>query len=406
MENISKHSFLIAFYSQKINGKRLPLSPAQPLLDFLLTKKAKSIKFIDQSVAMSDHECCSEVYSNGKLLRIDKLPKIFSKIFKTSEKRKKRGGTFFRLKIRDIISVLYFSIRNYGKYDYFIGSESVNTLIGIILKKIGIVKNVIYYVIDLGPDRYQNKIINYFYLKLDKICSYYSDFTWNNSFGYEKLRLNEFKYNLNLISRQINLSYGIDLDNIEILPSDRLHNQIVFNGSIDIENGIELIIEAAEKVIKEIPDIKFKLIGGGLQENLAKEKIRKLKLEDYIEITGYFFDREKIRNEFCRSKIGLAPYPLIKGSIKPYGDPIKLREYMACGLPIITTNITCLSQEIKNYPLGIIIDFNKESLANAIIKILRDTSFFNLCRKNVLRVATDHTWQKIFEKAFFEIGLN
>lgn len=404
--NLPNHSFLIAFYSQKADGKRLPLSPAQPLLDYLLNKKAKHISFIDQPVAFLEprHECCCEVYNNSNLSKTHKLPRIFSFVFRVSEKRKKKGGTFFRLKIRDIISIIYFSFINTRRYDYFIGSESINTLAGILLRKIRIVKYVIYYVIDLGPDRYQNKAINWLYLKLDKFCVYRADFIWNTSSGYEKLRLEELGYDRELPSKQVNLSYGIDLKDIQILPANKLKNQVVFNGSIDIENGIELIIEAAEEVLKVIPDIKFKLIGGGPQEKMIREKIKELKLENAVEITGYFFDRKKIREEFCRSKAGLAPYPRVKGSIKPYGDPLKLREYMACGLPVITTDITCLSEKIKNCPIGIIIDFNEESLADAIIKIFKDRHFFDLCRKNALFAAKGNTWERIFEKAFNRIG--
>lgn len=403
--NLSNHSFLIAFYSQKADGERLPLSPAQPLLDYLLNKKVKHISFIDQPVAFSElrHECCCEVYDNSKLFKICKFPRIFSFIFNISEKRKKKGGTFFRLKIRDIISVIYFSFINMCKYDYFIGSESINTLAGILLRKIRIVKYVIYYVIDLGPDRYQNKAINWLYLKLDKFCVYRADFIWNTSSGYEKLRLEELGYNRELLSSQVNLSYGIDLKDIQILPASKLKNQVVFNGSIDIENGVELIIEAAEEVLKVIPDIKFKLIGGGPQEKMIREKIKELKLENAVEITGYFFDRKKIREEFCRSKAGLAPYPRVKGSIKPYGDPLKLREYMACGLPVITTNITCLSEKIKKEPIGIVIDFDKKSLAGAIIKIIKDNDFFNLCRKNALLAAKENTWEKVFGRAFSQM---
>jgi len=416
MKNLS---FLIAFYSQKINNQRTPLSPAQPLLDYLNNKKVKLIAFIDQPVPLSEknHQCMLGIYAKGKKKKEIKAPFWLDKLGKISEKRKKKGGTFFKLKIRDFLSVIYFGLKQKTKYDVFIGSESINTLGGIILRKLGKVNRVIYYVIDFAPDRYANKILNKFYLWLDKFCSYHADFCWNNSPAYEQLRIKKLKYNKKKLAPQINLSYGINgQENKKTClagppvggQAGRARKQenkkIVFNGSVDKENGIDLIIEAIPQVLKKIPNIKLKLIGGGPEEELIKQKIKKMNLEKNVEITGYFFDRKKIRKDFLQSKIGLAIYaPHIKGSIKPYGDPIKFREYMACGLPIITTKVNWMASLIKNKPLGIVINFNKNDLAEAIIKLLEDKKFWQLCRKNALEEAKEHRWKKVFGKGFREI---
>lgn len=398
--DFNKYSFFIAFYAHKINGQRIPLSPAQPLIDYLMCKNTKYLAFIDQPVALADHKCCCEIYHNSKLSKTFKFPKIFSALFAITRKRKKRGGTFFRLKIRDILSIVYFFLINPRKYDFFIGSESINTIVGIILRKLGLVNNVIYYVIDLGPDRYRNKIINWFYLKLDKFCTYHSDFCWNTSAGYEKLRRERFGYRADKMAKQINISFGLDSDNINILPESQLKNQVVFIGSIEAENGIEVMIDSVPEVVKKVPEVKFIIIGAGPQEDWLKEKIRDRGLEKFAEATGHIFDRKKIKDILCQSKVGLAIFPGTRGSMKAYGDPIKFKEYMACGLPIITTNVPMMAEEIKNKPLGLIIEPTKESLADAIVKILEDDGFFRLCRNNALIKAREYSWPIIFNKAF------
>jgi len=398
--NFRNASFLIAFYSQKLKGEKTSISPAGPLIDYLIKKGANFICFIDQPVALSEktHLCSLEIYGKEGAKKL--TSNFFSLFNRISPKRKKKGGTFFRLKIRDFFSVLYFGLILRKKFDFFIGSESINTLAGIILKRLKVVKFVIYYVIDLAPLRYKNKFLNWIYRILDKFCCYYSDFCWNNSPVYEILRLKNFKYSKKKIKPQINLGYGIDFEGINILPIDQLKDQVIFIGSIDKENGIELIIEAALEILKLYPTLTFKLIGGGPQETSFRSKIKKLNLEKSIQITGYFFDKNKIRKELCRSKIGLAIYPPLKYSIKPYGDPIKFKEYMAAGLPIITTDISWFAEKIKSIPLGIVIDFNKKDLKNAILKLLTDKKFFQICRKNVLSEIKKYSWEKIFDKAF------
>src|SRR3989344_3727201 len=54
-------------------------------------------------------------------------------------------------------------IRN-RRYDLFIGLEAVNAIAGILLRKLGIVKTVVYYVSDYSPDRYKPKWVNDLYL--------------------------------------------------------------------------------------------------------------------------------------------------------------------------------------------------------------------------------------------------
>lgn len=406
MLDIENHSFFLAFYSQKTNGARNSLSPGQPLLDHLNSLRAKKIAFLDQPVPLSEpsHLCALEIYEKGEKKKTLPFPKLFFPLTKVGEKRKRIGGTSFRLKVRDFVLVVYFSLKSKGKYDFFIGSESINTLAGILMKKLGAFKKVVFYVVDLGPDRYGNKIINWLYLKLDKFCAYNSDFCFITSPFYQKMREEEFRYDKNKMAKHIVCPFGIDMNYIKILPEEKLINQVVFNGSIEEENCIELMIDAIPEVLKKIPDIRFKFIGGGPREIPMREKIKEMGLENMAEITGYFFDREKIRKDFCRSKAGLAIYPEIKKSMKAYGDPIKLKDYMACGLPIITTDVPLRAKEIRDEPMGIVIKPTKEELARAIIKIIEDKKFFDLCRENTLKRAPENTWEMIFDKAFGKMG--
>src|SRR5205807_2167134 len=84
--------------------------------------------------------------------------------------------THISFKLRDIFSVLFVGFSSKSNYDYFIGLESINTLSGIILRRFGKVKKVIYYVSDYSPQRFNKSWFNYIYILLDRFCVLHADY--------------------------------------------------------------------------------------------------------------------------------------------------------------------------------------------------------------------------------------
>jgi len=143
--------------------------PAQDLKDYLNGEKIDNLMFIghplffDKKLKGSGYE----KYRKGKLTKenyspIKKTPAIFSYL-------------------KDIWLTIKWVIQTGRKWDLFVGSDNLNALSGIVLKRLGHVKKVIYYVIDYNPSRFENKTLNYIYHKIDQFCVRHADETWNLS---------------------------------------------------------------------------------------------------------------------------------------------------------------------------------------------------------------------------------
>ncbi|HTW96203.1 MAG TPA: glycosyltransferase [Candidatus Methylomirabilis sp.] len=399
IEELKNKKIIFATYSTKKDNVRMAEGPALHLLNFFVDK-CSEFALLEQPYFLyaDDLTPTIEIYKRGKLEKKYKFAKIFNFLFFTSKKRKKRGGTSLRSKIRDFLSIFYYFVREKRKYDLFIGMESINTLAGIFLKKIGMVNKVAYYLFDFTPERYKNKFLNFFYLWLDKFCCYHSDYIWNISAGYENARRDVLKYDLSKMAQQITLNYGVD--NILLLPEEKLHsNQLIFTGSIGAENGVGLLVEMMSLVLKNIPDCRLIIMGAGPEEGELKKKIISMDLQSSINFLGFVPDRkqiEKIQSESC---IALAPYPDLKDSTKKYGDVMKIREYFARGLPVVTTSIPPISKVIREMPAGLVAEYNKESFSEAIVKLLRDKELYRKCRANAHLLAQENTWQNNISEA-------
>ncbi|NOX48571.1 MAG: glycosyltransferase family 4 protein [Chlorobi bacterium] len=284
------------------------------------------------------------------------------------------------------------------KIDLFIGVESINAICGILMKKMGFVNTVVYYIFDWAPDRYRNPVMNSVYLFLDKIATYYSDYTWNITYTIGEAKKNILNYDETKMSPQLYVPYSISCKEDKILPDHQIDtNLVIYSGGLIEENGPQLLIPAFKLVLEKFPSAKLLIIGGGNIEHHIKDLVTKNDLQQSVKITGYIADEEEIMDLQRRGAIGVAPYPIIKGSRKPFGDVIKIRSYFACGLVTVSTPVPPVSKEIHEESLGYKTkDDSVQEIAKGISIFLRDKDILFKFRKNVIKKAKATSWEKTY----------
>ncbi len=153
----------------------------------------------------------------------------------------------------------------------------------------------------------------------------------------------------------------------------------------EVDNkGYEKVIRVMPEIIKQIPNAKYLLVGGGDDLERIKSVVRELKLEGNIILPGPAKDEEMI-DYYNLADVFILPS-------KREGFPaIVLLEALACGKPVIGGVYGEKSEkEIFNNKLGYIIDPDDQNeLTKSIINILKGKapkSFFDASsiRKAVL----------------------
>ncbi len=173
---------------------------------------------------------------------------------------------------------------------------------------------------------------------------------------------------------------------------------IIYHGDIKPPDGVDILFKAFKVILREIPQTKLLIVGGG---GTYFEKIKmlgkKLKIDKSIIYTGWI-DHKEVPLYLVASDIGAMPMrPTLNHQCYL---SFKLFEYWACGKPIITTKLKAISAIVKNGKNGLIVEpENYLHLAKAFIYLLKRPNLAKKLGKNGRKLIEEKfNWDQLMEK--------
>ncbi len=183
---------------------------------------------------------------------------------------------------------------------------------------------------------------------------------------------------------------GVDTARFYDKKKRRTENTILYVGSDAQRKNIELIVKALVHVKKAVPNISFVKVGQAQDQNMRKRLValvKNLGLEENVIWKDYV---EDVAEEYNTATVFVFP-SLYEG----FGFPIL--EAMACGCPVITTNMTSLP-EVAGDAAAYCDGYCEVELANKIIHVLNDKKAQSQIRTKGFLQARKFTWQKCAEE--------
>lgn len=405
--DLLKQRVIIVSYTHKSNGIPTYMAgPTQDLLNYLKTR-TEEVAIIEQPDPISeDLTPTATVWEGTKQVRFIRFPMFWFPLKKGRRNVVHSPFLYALFKIRDWVSTIYFLIKLRKRFALYIGVESPNTLLGILLRGFGVVKKVVYDMIDYSPKRFESHFFNSLFHQLDKFCVYHSDFVWNQT---KKISEERFQsgFKKERCAPQLVKPSGVDASTIRQLPLEEIErHSLIYVGSLLERDGVQLLIDALPEISKKVPQAKVIIVGEGDLEKSLQEETRKQGLNRQCQFLGMIGDQEKVEELMRYAAIGIAPYLGERGSVKYYNDVSKPKVYMACGLPIIITKVPPMAEEVDRKRAGIAIQPDSKALADAAIKLLTEDNLFTEYRKNALEYVKDYQWNTIFDRLFEEMTIN
>ena len=129
------------------------------------------------------------------------------------------------------------------------------------------------------------------------------------------------------------------------------------------EKGQKYLIKSMPTILSCFPTARLLIVGNGPLERELKTLVKSLKLDGYIEFTGYI-SHSHIFAEWSRMDIAVVP------SLHD-ARPIVTLEAMALGLPVVGTCVGGISEVVVHGETGILVPpKDPEALAEAILYLL------------------------------------
>jgi glycosyltransferase involved in cell wall biosynthesis len=156
------------------------------------------------------------------------------------------------------------------------------------------------------------------------------------------------------------------------------------------KNGIDTLLESAALVVKKNPRLVFVVVGKGPDFEEVKERMAHLGIQRNFRLTGFVSDKDL---PLYYNVADLFALPSKSGE----GLPLVVLEAMACGLPVIATNVGGTS-EVMSEDYGKLVPPNSpESLAEAVIEFShKDLTM--LKKKSRMMMEQKYSWDKNVDK--------
>ena len=294
--------------------------------------------------------------------------------------------------VTDIIITIFFLLKfliQKSKHKVVISIDPLSAIIPSIFRRILNIKTI-FYCVDFNENRFKNKILQRLYEGADKISSIHSDQTWSVCDSMKKYKFEHYKVNSLYIPNSFTYT-DIYLEKLQ----KRLGNRVVWTGSILTDKQITDIFNLCALIQRIRPETEFWLIPSNRLnsfKNMAKNSsVEKVQIFDV-------YGQEKSRKLVSQCDLGLAIYDKDFGSTK-YIEPIKIWEYMLCGIPFIISKEPSVNPKIIKSGVSFILDQdNKVNDVNRLRKFIEKDNISKLY-KTSLSLAKKYDSSKLMKNA-------
>ena len=359
-------------------------STGAPLeLEGFLRSRAETLLFIAHPLYKDSRASYWRRYSRGELVAAGEWPAP-------------RGPTRY---IREIARTIAIVGATHEAFDAFIAADNLLALAGFWLRRRRRVRNVVLYSIDFSPRRFRNQLINRIYHRVDRFAAQHADLCWGVSEAIFIARQERDK--LPAQSHQVVVPVGAHFERIRRLHlSEVSGRQIVFVGNLNETQGLQLIIDALPAILSALPDATLLVLGDGPYMSSLKAQVERLQVQDSVEFAGFIEDHSEIERRLAGSALAVATYVPDPLNFSRFADPMKIKTYLACGLPVVMTDVPEIAHSIERQGAGCIVPYDADAAAAAIIRYLADPRMLQQAREAAGQVAIDYQWDRIFEGAF------
>jgi glycosyltransferase involved in cell wall biosynthesis len=157
---------------------------------------------------------------------------------------------------------------------------------------------------------------------------------------------------------------------------------VLYAGTFEPYQGLELLVDAAATVVRAQPDAAFLCLGGH-EAQIAE--LRRRARDNGVE--KHFFCLGVVPAETVEAHFAAADI-LVSPRVSGTNTPMKIYSYLGSGIPILATNIRSHTQ-VLNSEVALLVEPEADAIAAGILTLLEDSDLGQRLSRNALKLAQD-----------------
>lgn len=190
---------------------------------------------------------------------------------------------------------------------------------------------------------------------------------------------------------------GTNYPLFNLKPELNKNNIAIIYGVLDYRLNTLLIL----KTIKKLFDWHFYILGPIQKQGreAISNNFSKIIQQENVKYFGHI-PKNNLKEYLKKAKVGLVPYNTKFNFVK-YSNPMKVYEYLAAGIPVVSTKILSL----EKYPKDIIFTTNNvNDFINAIKRLTNDWNIEKI--KKAKKIAKNNSWENKIKIILKNININ
>jgi glycosyltransferase involved in cell wall biosynthesis len=307
-------------------------------------------------------------------------------------------ATYFK----DAFFSVFFFIGFLSRFETCVACDPLNGVVAMVLKRLGLIRRVVYYTIDWMPERFASKLLNKLYHALDRFCLEGCDAAWNIS-----PRIVEIRREQGLPDdRNVLVPVGVDLEKIDLPDkSAKTPRDVVLLGALSPSKGVDLVIEAWPALTERFPGLTLHVIGktpnNAIEDGVvyAPYEPRLTALGPSVMLHGVM-NHDKVLETLPAFDISLALYRPTDNNLSRWADPSRVKDYLACGLPVVITDVPEIAKDVDALAAGVVAPYTVDGVAEAIAAMVEAPERWRAMREAAVAYMQRYRWSAIFDASF------
>ena len=166
---------------------------------------------------------------------------------------------------------------------------------------------------------------------------------------------------------------GVDTDffNIDsVRPYKKGDPQLLFVGNLTSYKNVEFIVNSMQIIKEKFPNVHLQIIGDGNEFHNLEEIIKTKKFENHVTLLGKISSFDEIKKRYISSDLYVSASTLEACPLPPL-------EAMACGKPVLLTDIPAHQELIEKSNGGLVFSLNKENdIQKKMVDIFEKREYF------------------------------